>query len=173
MASKIQIRRGTAAQWTAANPILIIGELGFETDTNLIKAGNGSTAWTSLPYYTGIPGPTGPTGPTGTTGATGATGPPGSTGATGATGASGSSDAGTLTGSTLAANVITSSLTTVGSLTGLTVSNTIVGNINTANQLLTPRTITLGGDAAGSTSFDGLNNVTITTTIPQIDGGNY
>jgi len=36
MASKIQVRRGTAAQWTAANPILIIGELGFETDTNTL-----------------------------------------------------------------------------------------------------------------------------------------
>ena len=176
MASKIQIRRGTAAQWTAANPILIVGELGFETDTNLIKAGNGSTAWTSLAYYTGTPGATGPTGatgPPGSTGSTGATGATGAAGPTGATGASGSSDAGTLTGSTLAANVITSSLTTVGSLTGLTVSNTIVGNINTASQLQTARTIALGGDAAGSTTFDGLNNVTITTTIPQIDGGNY
>lgn len=149
MASKIQIRRGTAAQWTAANPILIIGELGFETDTNLIKAGNGTTAWTGLAYYTGIPGPTGPAGPAGTTAA------------------------GALTGSTLASNVLISSLTSVGALTGLTVSGTIVGNINTASQLLTVRTIALGGDAAGSTTFDGSTDVTITTTIPQIDGGNY
>ena len=164
MPSKIQIRRGTAAEWTAANPILIIGELGFETDTRLIKAGDGSTAWTGLAYYTGIPGPTGPAGATGATGAAGATG---------ATGASGSSDAGTLTGSTLASNVLISSLTSVGALTGLTVSGTIVGNINTASQLLAARTIALGGDAAGSTTFDGSTNVTITTTIPQIDGGNY
>ena len=55
MASKIQIRRGTAAQWTSANPVLIVGELGFETDTNLLKAGDGTTAWTSLAYYRGQP----------------------------------------------------------------------------------------------------------------------
>ena len=58
MAVKIQIRRGTAAQWTAANPVLIIGELGFETDTNLIKAGNGTSAWSALAYYTGASGTT-------------------------------------------------------------------------------------------------------------------
>ena len=89
MASKIQIRRGTAAQWTAVNPILIAGELGFETDTNLIKAGNGSTAWTSLAYCTGTPGATGPTGATGAVGATGATGAQGTQGIQGATGATG------------------------------------------------------------------------------------
>ncbi len=50
MAFKIQLRRGTAAQWTAANPILAAGEVGLETDTTLFKVGNGTTAWTSLPY---------------------------------------------------------------------------------------------------------------------------
>jgi len=46
----IQIRRGTAAQWTSANPTLTAGEQGFETDTGKMKIGNGSTAWTSLAY---------------------------------------------------------------------------------------------------------------------------
>ena len=46
----IQIRRGTAAQWTSANPTLTAGEQGFETDTGKVKIGNGSTAWTSLSY---------------------------------------------------------------------------------------------------------------------------
>lgn len=46
----IKIRRGTAAQWTAANSILADGELGLETDTHKIKAGDGSTVWSSLPY---------------------------------------------------------------------------------------------------------------------------
>jgi hypothetical protein len=50
MASIIQIRRDTAANWTSANPILAQGELGIETDTFKIKAGNGSTAWASLSY---------------------------------------------------------------------------------------------------------------------------
>jgi hypothetical protein len=46
----IQVRRDTAANWTSANPTLAAGETGFETDTRLTKVGNGSTAWTSLPY---------------------------------------------------------------------------------------------------------------------------
>jgi hypothetical protein len=48
--TQIQVRRGTAAQWTSANPTLAAGEQGFETDTNKLKIGTGSTAWTSLPY---------------------------------------------------------------------------------------------------------------------------
>ena len=47
---RIQVRRGTASQWTSANPTLAAGELGVESDTNLFKFGNGSTAWTSLAY---------------------------------------------------------------------------------------------------------------------------
>jgi hypothetical protein len=47
---QIQIRRGTAAEWTAANSILAAGELAVESDTNKMKVGNGSTAWTSLAY---------------------------------------------------------------------------------------------------------------------------
>ena len=50
MANRIQIRRDTAANWTSANPILAPGEEGLETDTGLIKIGDGSTAWTSLGY---------------------------------------------------------------------------------------------------------------------------
>ena len=50
MAFKIQLRRGTAAQWTTANPILADGEMGVESDTRKVKIGNGSTAWNSLPY---------------------------------------------------------------------------------------------------------------------------
>ena len=50
MADIIQIRRDTAANWTSANPTLAQGELGLETDTSKIKAGDGSTAWTSLGY---------------------------------------------------------------------------------------------------------------------------
>ena len=46
----IQLRRDIAANWTSTNPTLAAGETGFETDTRLTKVGNGSTAWTSLPY---------------------------------------------------------------------------------------------------------------------------
>jgi hypothetical protein len=50
---QIQLRNGTAAQWTAANPTLAAGEVGTETDTSKLKIGNGSTAWSSLPYASG------------------------------------------------------------------------------------------------------------------------
>jgi hypothetical protein len=56
MAVKIQIRRGTAANWTSTNPTLSVGELAFETDTGKVKVGNGSTAWTSLPYVGAVTG---------------------------------------------------------------------------------------------------------------------
>jgi hypothetical protein len=51
MATRMQQRRGTAAQWTAANPVLAAGEIGFETDTNKFKMGNGTSAWTALIYF--------------------------------------------------------------------------------------------------------------------------
>ena len=52
MTVKMQQRRGTAAQWTSANPVLADGEIGVETDTLRAKIGNGSTAWASLTYFT-------------------------------------------------------------------------------------------------------------------------
>lgn len=49
----IQIRNGTAAQWTSANPVLLLGERGIETDTGKEKSGDGVTAWNSLSYIGG------------------------------------------------------------------------------------------------------------------------
>ena len=66
--TQIQIRRGTAAQWTSTNPTLAAGELGAETDTNKIKCGNGSTAWNSLPYIASDGDITGVTAGTGISG---------------------------------------------------------------------------------------------------------
>ena len=48
--TQIQVRRGTASQWTSANPTLASGEWGFESDTGKVKIGNGSTVWNSLGY---------------------------------------------------------------------------------------------------------------------------
>jgi hypothetical protein len=47
---RIKFRRGTAAEFTAANPVLGQGEPAYETDTKKIKTGDGVAAWTSLPY---------------------------------------------------------------------------------------------------------------------------
>jgi hypothetical protein len=51
MATRMQQRRGTAQQWTAANPTLAAGEIGFETDNNRFKIGDGATAWSALDYF--------------------------------------------------------------------------------------------------------------------------
>lgn len=48
MATRMMQRRGTAAQWAAANPILGDGEIGIEKDTFVIKVGDGVTAWADL-----------------------------------------------------------------------------------------------------------------------------
>ncbi|WP_418583351.1 phage tail protein [Holdemanella porci] len=43
----------TAAQFTSQNPVLLKGQLGIETDTLMVKAGDESTAWTGRPYLQG------------------------------------------------------------------------------------------------------------------------
>jgi hypothetical protein len=40
----------TAALWRGMNPVLEVGEVGEETDTGLVKVGNGTTAWADLGY---------------------------------------------------------------------------------------------------------------------------
>lgn len=90
MAVRVQQRRGTLAEWEAANPVLAQGEMGVVLDTWQWKLGDGATAWLDLPFATqgekgepgdaGPPGPQGSTGPAGPQGDTGDTGPAGPTG---------------------------------------------------------------------------------------------
>jgi hypothetical protein len=47
----IQVRRDTAANWSSNNPTLAQGEIGFETNTSKFKIGNGSSVWSTLPYF--------------------------------------------------------------------------------------------------------------------------
>ena len=47
----LKLRRGAAATWSNANPVLAAGEPGVETDTNKLKIGDGTTAWNSLSYF--------------------------------------------------------------------------------------------------------------------------
>lgn len=49
--AQIQLRTDTAVAWTTANPTLLSGEVGIESDTRKIKVGTGSTAWNVLPYF--------------------------------------------------------------------------------------------------------------------------
>jgi hypothetical protein len=58
MATRMQQRRGTAAQWISTNngngPTLNAGEIGFETDTGKFKIGDGTSPWTSLSYFADV-----------------------------------------------------------------------------------------------------------------------
>ena len=53
MASQIQFRRDTDANWATCNPTLASGELGYITDTGLFKIGDGTTDWVSLSTFSG------------------------------------------------------------------------------------------------------------------------
>lgn len=80
---QLQVRRGTAAEWNASTNKLLSGELGYETDTNKLKVGNGTDLWSALPYINkGDVGPSGgPSGPEGQSGPKGDPGPSGPAGA--------------------------------------------------------------------------------------------
>jgi hypothetical protein len=47
----MQQRRGTSNQWASANPILNEGEIGWESDTNQFKIGDGTNHWGNLSYF--------------------------------------------------------------------------------------------------------------------------
>lgn len=51
MPTRIQLRRGTSAQWSAADPILAAGEPGYDTTTGDLKVGDGVKKWSQLPSY--------------------------------------------------------------------------------------------------------------------------
>ena len=48
----IKIRRGTSEQWSTSTKVLQVGELGIDVTLNKIKAGNGTSTWTLLPWLT-------------------------------------------------------------------------------------------------------------------------
>jgi hypothetical protein len=145
--TQIQIRRGTASQWTSTNPTLASGEQGYETDTGKMKIGNGSTAWNSLGYAI--------TGAVGTvTSITAGTGLSGGTITTTGTIAIDSTVA-TLTGSQTLTNKtlttpIISSISNSGTVTLPTGSVTLASLTGTetfTNKTLTDAKINLGFDA--------------------------
>jgi hypothetical protein len=136
--TQIQIRRGTASQWTSANPTLAAGEQGYETDTGKMKIGNGSTAWNSLAYAI--------------TGAVGTV-----TSITAGTGLSG----GTITGSgTIAIDTATTvDLSTAQTLTNKTLTTPVISSISNSGTVTIPTgTVTL----ATLTGTETLSNKTLT-----------
>ena len=53
MASKLQFRKDTTANWAFSNPILSEGEPGVDLDTGGLKVGDGVTAWSALGWASG------------------------------------------------------------------------------------------------------------------------
>ena len=58
MAVRLQVRRDTSTNWSTNNPILQVGEFGFDTTVNRFKVGiasNETSRWNVLPYLNVIP----------------------------------------------------------------------------------------------------------------------
>lgn len=51
-----QLRRDSAADWASTNPTLGEGEPGYETDTGILRIGDGTTAYSSLGAFIGSSG---------------------------------------------------------------------------------------------------------------------
>lgn len=56
MASKIQLRRDTTANWESADPVLSEGEIGWDTTLKQGKVGDGVSLWSELEYTVATPG---------------------------------------------------------------------------------------------------------------------
>ena len=146
--TQIQIRRGTAAQWTSANPTLAAGEFGYETDTGKAKIGNGSSAWIILSYAV--------------TGAAGTV-----TSITAGTGLSGGTI--TSTGTIAIDTTTTADLTTAQTLTNKTLTDPKI-NLAINAQTGTTYTFVLADNGKVVTAS---NASAITVTIPPISSVAY
>jgi hypothetical protein len=49
----IQVRRDTATNWETTNPVLAVGEIGFDTTNTQLKIGDGTSTWTQLQFASG------------------------------------------------------------------------------------------------------------------------
>lgn len=161
----IQLRRSTAAAWSAANPILKAGEAGYEIDTRRLKIGDGATAWTMLPYLT-IGGSLVTSFSAGTTGLTPSTATTGAVTLAGTLAvANGGTGVTTSTGS--GSNVLSTSPTLVTPLLGTPTSGTLTNctgytfaNIASKPTTLSGYGITDGVGTASNNAFTGANTFT-------------
>lgn len=48
--ARIQLKKDTSETWRINNPVLLDGEAGYESDTNLMKVGDGIHRWLELDY---------------------------------------------------------------------------------------------------------------------------
>jgi len=68
---RVQHKRMSASDWASSTLVLLDGELGVESDTGMVKVGNGRDRFSALQYLTGPKGDRGDRGETGPRGADG------------------------------------------------------------------------------------------------------
>ena len=79
-----------------------------------------------------------------------------------------------ITGDTMTGALTTPSLTVTGASSfSQAINGSILGNATTASRLQNARTISLTGDITGSASFDGSNNISISTTANHNHDSRY
>lgn len=77
---RIFLRRSSASEWASENPILSLGEPGFDYTNEVLKIGNGVDQWSVLAQFQGPQGVAGNDGADGSDGADGADGADGQDG---------------------------------------------------------------------------------------------
>lgn len=174
MATRIQVRRDTLANWNSFNPTLSSGEIAFVTDQNKIKIGDGATAFTALEYLEADAFVDSVALGTDTTGdyvetliASDGISISGE-GAESASVTVTNTGVLSLAGTTNEIEVSAASGNITLSLpTSITVDlvGDVTGNADTASALATARNISLGGDVSGSASFNGGADITIAATV--------
>jgi hypothetical protein len=156
----------TRAEWSALNPILSDGEIGYERDTKRVRVGDGVTHWNDLPYTwlakvlpgsniegpPGVAGPQGAQGVQGAIGAQGAQGAQGAIGAQGAQGAQGVAGGGILKVNRYAPASVSTYTTTSAALVAMDAANMQTGSFvaPASGQVLVEITFMLQGNTAGS-----------------------
>jgi hypothetical protein len=51
----IRVRRDTASNWDTADPVLALGEIGYDVTNDKMKVGNGIATWSNLTYLNADP----------------------------------------------------------------------------------------------------------------------
>lgn len=152
----LQVKNGTAANWTSNNPILAKGEIGLENDTAHFKFGDGVNTWSDLSYAGTI------------------------------VKASTSNGQLLIDGSeTVVYTLPTATSSVLGGVKSQSAGSgkVVVGSdgtmsvsdVPTADALATARTLTFSGDVSGNNTFNGSQNVTFALALVSsgVTAGTY